>query len=210
MNGIQPRGQHLLDVIQVVQIGPRIAGADHAPAGRIDRRLVPLIAGLLDQHAAERRKQPAGPSMTRGHDAIEKIDAPRDGFQQVFRHTDAHEIAWFRRRQFRRRDVEHAVHVGLAFADRKSSDGIAVRSEEHTSELQSHVNLVCRLLLEKKNKHKHQHINHNKNKHLNTSTIIKFIQFYHHTSMSSITNQTYITCTTINQLTPLVFIYHLY
>src|SRR6202000_3568732 len=27
------------------------------------------------------------------------------------------------------------------------------RSEEHTSELQSHVNLVCRLLLEKKNIH---------------------------------------------------------
>src|SRR5690242_20758666 len=27
----------------------------------------------------------------------------------------------------------------------------ATRSEEHTSELQSHVNLVCRLLLEKKN-----------------------------------------------------------
>src|SRR4051812_38675389 len=33
--------------------------------------------------------------------------------------------------------------------------GIAwVRSEEHTSELQSHVNLVCRLLLEKKKKDK--------------------------------------------------------
>src|SRR5690242_9645636 len=29
--------------------------------------------------------------------------------------------------------------------------GKAMRSEEHTSELQSHVNLVCRLLLEKKN-----------------------------------------------------------
>src|SRR5690242_21219850 len=29
-----------------------------------------------------------------------------------------------------------------------------VRSEEHTSELQSHVNLVCRLLLEKKNHHR--------------------------------------------------------
>src|SRR5690242_20908780 len=29
---------------------------------------------------------------------------------------------------------------------------VALRSEEHTSELQSHVNLVCRLLLEKKNK----------------------------------------------------------
>src|SRR2546430_12544753 len=30
----------------------------------------------------------------------------------------------------------------------------AVRSEEHTSELQSQSNLVCRLLLEKKNKYK--------------------------------------------------------
>src|SRR5207237_7881303 len=29
--------------------------------------------------------------------------------------------------------------------------GDAMRSEEHTSELQSHLNLVCRLLLEKKN-----------------------------------------------------------
>src|SRR5438477_7678553 len=33
----------------------------------------------------------------------------------------------------------------------------AARSEEHTSELQSHVNLVCRLLLEKKKKKKPTH-----------------------------------------------------
>src|SRR6266480_7528576 len=32
-----------------------------------------------------------------------------------------------------------------------SGSGAAGRSEEHTSELQSHVNLVCRLLLEQKN-----------------------------------------------------------
>src|SRR5438477_6801674 len=31
--------------------------------------------------------------------------------------------------------------------------GARGRSEEHTSELQSHVNLVCRLLLEKKKQH---------------------------------------------------------
>src|SRR5260370_16698175 len=31
----------------------------------------------------------------------------------------------------------------------------SVRSEEHTSELQSHLNLVCRLLLEKKKKQNH-------------------------------------------------------
>src|SRR5437016_9390417 len=32
------------------------------------------------------------------------------------------------------------------------ANGVAFRSEEHTSELQSLTNLVCRLLLEKKNK----------------------------------------------------------
>src|SRR5260370_32815813 len=31
----------------------------------------------------------------------------------------------------------------------------ATRSEEHTSELQSHLNLVCRLLLEKKKTHRY-------------------------------------------------------
>src|SRR5690625_6701532 len=34
------------------------------------------------------------------------------------------------------------------------SDGTIVRSEEHTSELQSRGHLVCRLLLEKKNTHR--------------------------------------------------------
>src|SRR5690242_21318944 len=38
----------------------------------------------------------------------------------------------------------------------RSSSSIS-RSEEHTSELQSHVNLVCRLLLEKKKQHKNKH-----------------------------------------------------
>src|SRR5690242_20916457 len=37
------------------------------------------------------------------------------------------------------------------------------RSEEHTSELQSHVNLVCRLLLEKKKKIKTRHNQQNHN-----------------------------------------------
>src|SRR5690242_4807106 len=42
------------------------------------------------------------------------------------------------------------THYELAHA--ALENGKHVRSEEHTSELQSHVNLVCRLLLEKKKK----------------------------------------------------------
>src|SRR5437016_12085280 len=34
-----------------------------------------------------------------------------------------------------------------------AASGLSARSEEHTSELQSLTNLVCRLLLEKKNQH---------------------------------------------------------
>src|SRR5260370_13721787 len=41
-----------------------------------------------------------------------------------------------------------------AFARGKVHHVGDIRSEEHTSELQSHLNLVCRLLLEKKKKNK--------------------------------------------------------
>src|SRR5688572_32535616 len=55
----------------------------------------------------------------------------------------------------------HVDHRGAGvqvFADDPVGDGSAgeVRSEEHTSELQSQSNLVCRLLLEKKKKEKYK------------------------------------------------------
>src|SRR5260370_3354026 len=46
-----------------------------------------------------------------------------------------------------------AVRAGLGYFQREAGytrTGSHARSEEHTSELQSHLNLVCRLLLEKK------------------------------------------------------------
>src|SRR5260370_2052121 len=61
-------------------------------------------------------------------------------------------------RSFLRRPAPRRVHR-LANSDqlppkpeifRIAGSGKAERSEEHTSELQSHLNLVCRLLLEKK------------------------------------------------------------
>src|SRR5437016_10288303 len=49
--------------------------------------------------------------------------------------------------------AEHAQAVRRgAYKDVLAGENIFVRSEEHTSELQSLTNLVCRLLLEKKNK----------------------------------------------------------
>src|SRR5690242_21534397 len=53
------------------------------------------------------------------------------------------------------RPLDHrAAEPARARFDRRYRRDRTVRSEEHTSELQSHVNLVCRLLLEKKKKKK--------------------------------------------------------
>src|SRR5256886_11605428 len=48
----------------------------------------------------------------------------------------------------RRAPSEHPI--GLRAVEREAADITGARSEEHTSELQSQSNLVCRLLLEKK------------------------------------------------------------
>src|SRR5437667_7701002 len=50
----------------------------------------------------------------------------------------------------------------LAFKATRNSDDGNNRSEEHTSELQSHHDLVCRLLLEKKKKTTKKNTKHKK------------------------------------------------
>src|SRR5260221_8542871 len=55
------------------------------------------------------------------------------------------------------RDVQQRIDARLGGVDdhaAESGKGVRARSEEHTSELQSHSDLVCRLLLEKKKKKK--------------------------------------------------------
>ena len=54
----------------------------------------------------------------------------------------------------------------LAANKYKNYSMLKTRSEEHTSELQSHSDLVCRLLLEKK-KHKKKKKKHRKNNYTN-------------------------------------------
>src|SRR5690242_21670945 len=56
----------------------------------------------------------------------------------------------FRSRPERVRRISYHGHPGPRLGHEHRA--VRPRSEEHTSELQSHVNLVCRLLLEKKKK----------------------------------------------------------
>src|SRR2546430_8309941 len=66
------------------------------------------------------------------------------------------EIERDRTRPRRRRWLARATHRRHLLAAPASH--AAIRSEEHTSELQSQSNLVCRLLLEKKKKQHHTHL----------------------------------------------------
>src|SRR2546427_6110902 len=60
-----------------------------------------------------------------------------------------HECEGFRKEEFSLHPVAIEAWGGFLFIN---LEGERVRSEEHTSELQSQSNLVCRLLLEKKKK----------------------------------------------------------
>src|SRR5205085_6546183 len=59
--------------------------------------------------------------------------------------------------------VRMALHARDAWRELESASG--TRSEEHTSELQSQSNLVCRLLLEKKKKKKNKRNQQRNNSH---------------------------------------------
>src|SRR5438477_5253220 len=81
-------------------------------------------------------------------------------FRSRLEHLIRDEVA-----EFRVAFDELARHVrldGLHVGRKEEARAVRpyMRSEEHTSELQSHVNLVCRLLLEKKKKNtnKKQHV----------------------------------------------------
>src|SRR3989449_6037866 len=73
--------------------------------------------------------------------ALKNLRAMQPGDAALIYHTGDEKAA-----------VGVAEIVTAAYADPKARDPKLVRSEEHTSELQSRLHLVCRLLLEKKKK----------------------------------------------------------
>src|SRR5260370_5217741 len=72
-------------------------------------------------------------------------------FRSQVRPDAVEPLALLGRELLRARDpVEGLGHALLGGQERQFTPEQRERSEEHTSELQSHLNIVCRLLLEKK------------------------------------------------------------
>src|SRR5260370_13406020 len=73
-------------------------------------------------------------------------------YTTLFR-SNCNQTRSYERRGLARRPTMPAFDSAeMHISERAHSASEAPRSEEHTSELQSHLNLVCRLLLEKKKK----------------------------------------------------------
>src|SRR5688572_21971307 len=124
------------------------------------RKLADSVAQAQDDVATARRE--LAEARRRAEDAAtqRKIDqAARREFEEAVRR--AHQEAEEARREAARAGYLPREREGSEAAQREQkqleqrarrAEADAVRSEEHTSELQSQSNLVCRLLLEKKNK----------------------------------------------------------
>src|SRR5260370_26296037 len=99
------------------------------------------VAGTLDRHPRLR--------LIVGHMG-EMLPMMMARIDQVFKHDIGH-----LKRPITRAILDQVwlTTSGNGARDRPLQMADVVRSEEHTSELQSHLNLVCRLLLEKKKKH---------------------------------------------------------
>src|SRR3712207_7634745 len=74
-------------------------------------------------------------------------------YTTLFRSREARFIVQFTRDLFRFLQPAYHFLVGLELERSRGPAEDGVRSEEHTSELQSRQYLVCRLLLEKKKNH---------------------------------------------------------
>src|SRR5437667_5411422 len=73
------------------------------------------------------------------HDALPILSKDRTSFSQI--HGT---VSWVAGTS----EMSHTIQRNFLFT---LQNGTTIRSEEHTSELQSHHDLVCRLLLENKN-----------------------------------------------------------
>src|SRR3989454_6156600 len=98
------------------------------------------VRAMFDENAQTvKEAEPSTPVEVLG---LEGLPMAGDSFQCIADDKKARQIVSYRQEKLR--------DIALAKTSRLTLDQLHKRSEEHTSELQSPCNLVCRLLLEKK------------------------------------------------------------
>src|SRR5499427_6020691 len=129
VQGIEPRAQDLVDLLEMVQVGPGEMGAGVATTGLVERLRVVAVARVADLDVAEAGEQPAVPRVARRQHAVEHVDPGGHGLGDVLGGAHPHEIARGGRRQALRRMAHDAALVALRLAHREAADGVAVEAD---------------------------------------------------------------------------------
>ena len=124
--------ERLARLREVMQIGARVARAGRAGAGGIELFVREFVNAAAHLEETARGEDGAALRQLRRHDAVEHVDAAMDGFEDIERRADAHEIARLVRRQKLRGELAHVLALALALADREAADGEAV--ERHLAQ----------------------------------------------------------------------------
>src|SRR2546426_1212357 len=132
------------------------AGEAHGGEQRENHQSYAELVVAVEGEGRDYRDQQAAQRAARGHRKVESRQMPR-------RRTQAVQLAVTEQAaQEQSRQVDAELHrqvevkVGIDQQPGHGAEPQQQRSEEHTSELQSPCNLVCRLLLEKKKKIKNE------------------------------------------------------
>ena len=115
--------ERLARLRQVMQISAGVARAGRTSAGRIEFLFGEFVNAAAHLQKAARGKNRAALGELRGHDAIEHVHATMDGFEQIERRADAHEIARLVLRQKLRGEFAHVFALALALSHREATDG---------------------------------------------------------------------------------------
>src|SRR5262245_63127077 len=112
----------------------------------------PTRCGSRTTCAARRWNGSAAPRKLRSSRMLETVDLALPAGPEELRKLKIGTVAYLSGRIFTAREgaYKHAIEEGAGMP--ASREALGLRSEEHTSELQSLRHLVCRLLLEKKKK----------------------------------------------------------
>jgi len=140
-------------VMGVSPISGLCSVSDHGPIARVLLERMEEVNRLTPEHPLWRRVDFDNPGDIGFalSDFVSPEEYRQSGFvRQIFGETKTSDVLFGMLVQQRRRKAYLKCYF--------SGGSVGLRSEEHTSELQSHHDLVCRLLLEKK-KTKQQNIN---------------------------------------------------
>ena len=129
MDGSDLERQQLIRFEQMMQVSTAVKRIDIRMRVRIDRRKIVSPFAVAHVHRTESSEELTVTPVACRHDTVEHIHAPFDGFEQVHRRTDSHQVARLVFRQNAVDQFDHFVHFLRRFTYRQSADRVPIGSD---------------------------------------------------------------------------------